>query len=280
MHSPDSKENMLPIVSGSSRSRRPQVSPSSGHINNFSLAEEFPLYPSGTGNNGERAGATHKANASSSSASAPQVGSSSLIGDEYHVEPFVPATGEFGRQASGRRTAADSSVTSGSGSGLGSSSSRAPYDAQQSQSPLHSSPSSSSLHRHRQASPPGGALGPHTPGQQVYVVHHDAGRAPVTVFAAEGAEVVELPPGYFDQIRNRGGEGDAARSPQQQQQQQQQAVSPTRQNHGSGAHAGGVETAVGNTRRPLPSPGQVVVTPPSQRSARQPGEARKPPREP
>jgi len=32
--------------------------------------------------------------------------------------------------------------------------------------------------------------------QNVYVVHHDGGRAPVTVYTAEGAEVVELPPRY------------------------------------------------------------------------------------
>jgi hypothetical protein len=32
--------------------------------------------------------------------------------------------------------------------------------------------------------------------QNVYVVHHDGGRAPVTVYTEEGAEVVELPPRY------------------------------------------------------------------------------------
>lgn len=32
----------------------------------------------------------------------------------------------------------------------------------------------------------------------VYVVHHDGGRAPVTVYTQEGAEVVELPPRYAD----------------------------------------------------------------------------------
>jgi hypothetical protein len=30
----------------------------------------------------------------------------------------------------------------------------------------------------------------------VYVVHHDGGRAPVTVYTQEGADVVELPPRY------------------------------------------------------------------------------------
>lgn len=32
--------------------------------------------------------------------------------------------------------------------------------------------------------------------RNVYVVHHDGGRAPVTVYADEGADVVELPPRY------------------------------------------------------------------------------------
>ena len=35
-------------------------------------------------------------------------------------------------------------------------------------------------------------------GRNVYVVHHDGGRAPVTVYTEEGAEVVELPPRYAD----------------------------------------------------------------------------------
>lgn len=30
----------------------------------------------------------------------------------------------------------------------------------------------------------------------VYVVHHDGGRAPVTVYTSDGAQVVELPPRY------------------------------------------------------------------------------------
>lgn len=33
---------------------------------------------------------------------------------------------------------------------------------------------------------------------QVYVVHHDGGRAPVTIMTSDGAEVVELPPGYVN----------------------------------------------------------------------------------
>lgn len=40
------------------------------------------------------------------------------------------------------------------------------------------------------------ARAPSSGGGQVYVVHHDGGRAPVTVYAAEGAEIIELPPLY------------------------------------------------------------------------------------
>jgi hypothetical protein len=38
----------------------------------------------------------------------------------------------------------------------------------------------------------------HAPGSQVYVVHHDGGRPPVTVYTPGGTEVVELPPRYAD----------------------------------------------------------------------------------
>lgn len=44
--------------------------------------------------------------------------------------------------------------------------------------------------------------------QNVYVVHHDGGRAPVTVYTAEGAEVVELPPRYADGGSSSDGRSD------------------------------------------------------------------------
>ncbi|GJE87826.1 hypothetical protein PsYK624_039090 [Phanerochaete sordida] len=37
---------------------------------------------------------------------------------------------------------------------------------------------------------------------QVFVVHHDGGRPPVTVYAADGTEIVELPPRYVDSNSN------------------------------------------------------------------------------
>ncbi|KAJ3718427.1 hypothetical protein C8R42DRAFT_723778 [Lentinula raphanica] len=57
-----------------------------------------------------------------------------------------------------------------------------------------------------------GPLSPGSDGQQtthdptsaqsrsVYVVHHDGGRAPVTVYHEDGTEVVELPPRYIDGV--------------------------------------------------------------------------------
>jgi len=42
---------------------------------------------------------------------------------------------------------------------------------------------------------------------QVFVVHHDGGRAPVTVYAANGTEVVELPPQYIDSNASTPGSG-------------------------------------------------------------------------
>jgi len=46
----------------------------------------------------------------------------------------------------------------------------------------------------------------------VYVVHHDGGRAPVTVYTQEGAEVVELPPRYADGGSSDGRSGSDGRS--------------------------------------------------------------------
>jgi len=46
----------------------------------------------------------------------------------------------------------------------------------------------------------------------VYVVHHDGGRAPVTVYTEEGAEVVELPPRYPEGSTSAPSESDGSRS--------------------------------------------------------------------
>jgi hypothetical protein len=45
----------------------------------------------------------------------------------------------------------------------------------------------------------------------VYVVHHDGGRAPVTVYTEEGAAVVELPPQYAAGSTTAPSESDASR---------------------------------------------------------------------
>jgi hypothetical protein len=51
------------------------------------------------------------------------------------------------------------------------------------------------------------------PPPHVYVVHHDAGRAPVTVYTAQGTEVVELPPQYMDGSSS----SDVSRNPSERQ---------------------------------------------------------------
>lgn len=54
---------------------------------------------------------------------------------------------------------------------------------------------------------------PPEPGSQVYVIHHDSGRAPVSVITARGTEVVELPPGYSpDFLHGSGGAGSSAQT--------------------------------------------------------------------
>lgn len=50
----------------------------------------------------------------------------------------------------------------------------------------------------------------------VYVVHHDGGRPPVTVYTADGTEVVELPPRYNE---SGSSPNPSTRMPGQEQQQ-------------------------------------------------------------
>jgi len=53
--------------------------------------------------------------------------------------------------------------------------------------------SSHNLHQSGPSSNAGGSSGA---GRQVYVVHHDAQTAPVTIYHQEGTQIVELPPRY------------------------------------------------------------------------------------
>ncbi|KAI0047677.1 hypothetical protein FA95DRAFT_1205420 [Auriscalpium vulgare] len=94
-----------------------------------------------------------------------------------------------------------------------------------------------------------GATSPTGASQQhVYVVHHDAGRAPVTVYTQAGTEVVELPPLYRDSPGGAGGASGASGS---------------------------------STARRLPNPHAPAVAPDILESPRQPGVMpRKPRRDP
>jgi hypothetical protein len=64
---------------------------------------------------------------------------------------------------------------------------------------------------------PGAGDSPARDSRQIYVVHHDSGSAPVTVYTADGTEVVELPPSYDGQgrplPRATSGKGAAANAP-------------------------------------------------------------------
>ena len=98
-------------------------------------------------------------------------------GTGYEVEPFVvPQNTNSSDEALARGTTV---LSSGSGSR-----SRVENDSASNDNSLRV-PSSPERERTRSSS-----------GGQVYVVHHDGGRAPVTVYTSEGAEVIELPPRY------------------------------------------------------------------------------------
>lgn len=60
------------------------------------------------------------------------------------------------------------------------------------------SPRASPSAHQREGSNPATPSDARPSGSHVYVVHHDAGRPPVTVYTDSGTEVVELPPRYMD----------------------------------------------------------------------------------
>jgi hypothetical protein len=96
---------------------------------------------------------------------------------QYHIEPFIPP-GTDGPDP----TTPVAAVTS---------------DGRQSPSQSHNRVVSGGSTAEAAASGAGHGRQSTTQGQQVYVVHHDGGRAPVTVYTADGTEVVELPPSYI-----------------------------------------------------------------------------------
>lgn len=67
---------------------------------------------------------------------------------------------------------------------------------------------------------------------QVYVIHHDSGRAPVSVITSRGTEVVELPPGYSPDYLPAGGSNSQATATGSVQRRQ------TKSPAGSGADRG------------------------------------------
>ncbi|EIN13423.1 hypothetical protein PUNSTDRAFT_94475 [Punctularia strigosozonata HHB-11173 SS5] len=146
------------------------------HTPGFGSLSDYSRVPLSPNNEfGAAIGGTHSAGPSTSSSRIPHMTS------QYHIEPFIPPS--MGSEP----TAPAGAVTS---------------DGRQSPSQAHSRVVSG-----------GSTAEASTTGQQVYVVHHDGGRAPVTVYTANGAEVVELPPSYVASAREvEPGASDSGRS--------------------------------------------------------------------
>lgn len=134
-----------------------------------------------------------------------------LSSNQYEIEPFrlpdEPAP-QDSNTALISPNDAGSVTQEGGESGLPAIITRSPSrPSSSSQNASHQAERSSTL----SADPtsPSQASHPRTATSQVYVVHHDAGRAPVTVYTPDGTEVIELPPRYD-------GSTNELRPPQQQ----------------------------------------------------------------
>lgn len=125
----------------------------------------------------------------------------------YHIEPYVPPTdADFNR-----RMASHSPYDRSFGTGFDD----AGHSRSLSLSQDHTRSPAASVASPSSTAPPNTPPAPAPPNMplvppqrplssevrghsQVYVVHHDSGRAPVTVYGPDGTEVVELPPRYVD----------------------------------------------------------------------------------
>ncbi|KAI0344151.1 hypothetical protein BDW22DRAFT_1427790 [Trametopsis cervina] len=125
----------------------------------------------------------------------------------YQIEPFVMPEREFGVRSPSRQ-APDHSSGSGTLYDTGGHS-RSEQPSQDHSRNLSSPQPSASLGPTSDIVPPRPLEERRTPSQ-VFVVHHDAGRPPVTVYTADGTEVVELPPQYVDSGRGTSGSGSGS----------------------------------------------------------------------
>lgn len=121
----------------------------------------------------------------------------------YQIEPLTLPTDEYGGRMTSLSGPDRSSGTMFDSTGHGRSISLSQDHLSRSPPPSVVSPTSTvAPHTPPQpAAPPAPPppLSSETRGSsQVYVVHHDAGRPPVTVYGPDGTEVVELPPRYVD----------------------------------------------------------------------------------
>jgi len=85
--------------------------------------------------------------------------------------------------------------------------------------------------------------------RSVYVVHHDGGRAPVTVYHEDGTEVVELPPRYID-----GGSAVATGGRTTRSRSDTQSGSDSALSNSDNAATNGPPSALFPSRRPQATP--------------------------
>lgn len=121
----------------------------------------------------------------------------SLRDQSYHIEPFImPSERELGLRQTGTDSPVGTLVD-----GTHTTNPSLSHSADRSRSPTGSAFSPTSAAPMRANSPlpsPRPLSSENRTPSQVFVVHHDGGRPPVTVYAADGTEIVELPPRYIE----------------------------------------------------------------------------------
>lgn len=124
----------------------------------------------------------------------------------YRIEPFVmPSDRELGLRA-------DSSHTPDGSGTLYDSTAHSHALSANDRSPSASVVSPTTASAQNLSVPSRPSASERQASSQVYVVHHDAGRPPVTVYTADGTEVVELPPRYNESSTGATAGGSPVRS--------------------------------------------------------------------
>lgn len=137
------------------------------------------------------------------------------IDPAYQIEPFVLPS-EFGLRPSTTSSPSNTLYDSSAHTRNTSAPTTGSVDHPRSPTASASSPTSPAPFAPAPLIPPQRPLSAENrSASQVFVVHHDGGRPPVTVYAADGTEIVELPPRYVESNNGTSGgssNGEAASS--------------------------------------------------------------------